>query len=286
MKRVLKSLYILIFFIPHFVFAQEVRLKNITVQPETAKIGEYFKVYLQVELPQALKEDYFFFCHLEGADHINADLQSPIPTSLWKPNTDIKIGPFYVYLPYDMNPGVYNLEIGLARAVSGPSGTGYKRIPWLGKDDFYLKKVGVLPEEKFLYSEFKAGFLEDTDKVFRQKDIFNPAQLKDKVKIFSAKNEYESVETIVIPHDKDLSVNLGLSDLENDSGKKIGKENIKIFKVEYVETKKPYYNTLKVGAWPDPLVEIGEGVTCLLKKEYLQPFIIEIFTPADTPAGI
>jgi hypothetical protein len=51
-----------------------------------------------------------------------------------------------------------------------------------------------------------------------------------------------------------------------------------------VTTRRPYYNVVRIGPWPDPLVPIGEG-GFNVPRDRVQPLWVTVDVPPDIPAG-
>ncbi len=88
------------------------------------------------------------------------------------------------------------------------------------------------------------------------------------VELWIAGNEYESFQIIIVPFRDISGLSLKFSDLKSNTGT-IGKENIKWYKVEYVDTKKKLYPVKYVGYWPDPLEPVDK--INIPASQYVQP---------------
>jgi len=85
----------------------------------------------------------------------------------------------------------------------------------------------------------------------------------DKVEIKSAKNEVESFQVVVAALTENIKViKAEISDLIGTNGSKIGKDNIKLFRAEYVRVRRPTPRAeLPPGLYTDPLVPFINPVT-------------------------
>jgi hypothetical protein len=138
-----------------------------------------------------------------------------------------------------------------------------------------------------------------------------------KVEIKSAKNEVESFQVVVTALKENIKVvNVEISDLIGKNGSKIGKENIKLFRAEYVRVRRSTPRAeLPPGLYPDPLVPFinpltgkpieprrqfskrwGEPVTTVGHEMYAvpfelfkgqnQPIWVDVYIPKNEPAGV
>ena len=140
-----------------------------------------------------------------------------------------------------------------------------------------------------------------------------------KVEIKSAKNEVESFQVVVAALKENIKVTKAeMSDLVGDNGAKIGKNNIRLFREEYVRVRRstsraelppglytdplvPFINPLtgepieprrqvrKVDRWGHPTTTIGYeiyGVPFEVFKGQNQPIWFDVHVPKDVPAGV
>jgi len=101
----------------------------------------------------------------------------------------------------------------------------------------------------------------------------------------AARNEYENVQVAILPDVGKTCRNVALTaeDLRQCSGNAvIARENIKIYRVGYVETKPVRYPTLYTGAWPDPL--LPNAVQEITGND-LGVFWVEVHVPRDAATG-
>src|SRR4030042_5192767 len=139
----------------------------------------------------------------------------------------------------------------------------------------------------------------------------------DKAEIKSARNEVESFQIVVTaPKENIKVVQAEISDLIAKEGSKIAKENIKLFRAEYVRVRRSTPRAeLPPGLYADPLVPFinplsgkpieprrqfterwGEPVTTVGYEMYAVPFELfkgqnqpiwaDVCVPKDVPAGL
>jgi len=139
----------------------------------------------------------------------------------------------------------------------------------------------------------------------------------DKVEIKSAKNEVESFHVVVTALKENIKVvNVEISDLIGKNGEKISKDNIKLFRAEYVRVRRSTRRAeLGPGLYPDPLVPFinpltgkpieprrqfskrwGEPVTTVGHEMYAvpfelfkgqnQPIWVDVYVPKNSSAGL
>ncbi len=138
-----------------------------------------------------------------------------------------------------------------------------------------------------------------------------------KVEIKSAKNEFESFQVVVTAPEQNIQVvNVVIPDLIGKNGAKIGKNNIKLFRAEYVRVRRSTRRAeLGPGLYPDPLVPFinsltgksieprrqfqkrwGEPVTTIGHEMYAvpfevfrgqnQPIWVDVYIPKNIPDGV
>ncbi len=183
---------------------------------------------------------------------------------------------------------------------------------WIGKTVIFL----------FILSSFKCSSASDRiiltalnsmDRIGQDQKIDGtPA-----VQIWSARNEVESFQVVVSAPKENINViKVEISDLVNPNGSKIEKENIKLFREEYVRVRMSTPRAeLPPGLYPDPLVPFinpvtnkpieplnqsrkrwGEAVTTSGYDMYAIPYDVfkgqsqliwaDVYVPKKIPAGI
>ncbi len=101
--------------------------------------------------------------------------------------------------------------------------------------------------------------------------------LKDKAQIELAANEYESFQLLVFDPRKEVHFKIHM-DLPNGF-------KSRIYNVEFVKTKRPYYAVSYVGRWPDPMVEIDAGEEFSLNINEMKLFWVEVYAPQGAVKG-
>jgi hypothetical protein len=134
----------------------------------------------------------------------------------------------------------------------------------------------------------------------------DPAKVNSSITLYSARNEYEPFQIIVkAPDSNDLTnVNLTISDLRGKNGAKISSANIQLYREHYLyvtQGSKSSNSTtnppLGPGWYPDALIPFTDpashqdlsgqldAVPFALAAGENQPIWVDIYTPANTPAG-
>jgi len=135
----------------------------------------------------------------------------------------------------------------------------------------------------------------------------DPARVNSNITLYTAKNEYEPFQIIVkAPASSDLTdVNVTISDLTGPNGAFISSDNINLYREHYLyvtQGSKSSNSTtnrpLGPGWYPDALIPFTDPVTHQdltgqldavpfnLAAGENQPIWVDIYTPADTPAGL
>lgn len=155
---------------------------------------------------------------------------------------------------------------------------------------------GVFSQEKadpYLLKYGGYGYLVQTDAVCSvwwaegaykvMKDAAVPAKTDGTIRLWSAKNEYESFMVVVKPSVRMEHFNIEVAELRDRKGNTISGENITIRKVEYVPVKKPTDAYGFRALWPDPLplYQTSEALTPGVN----QPFWITVKVPTTAKAG-
>ncbi len=118
-------------------------------------------------------------------------------------------------------------------------------------------------------------------KVMRDAPV--PKNKEGEIKIWSAKNEYESFILVVKPTTRLENFRITIPNLEDGEGNTIDKSNITIRKVEYVQVTTPTDSYGLAGWWPDPLPLYEQPQTIYPAEN--QPFWITVKVPSDAHAG-
>jgi hypothetical protein len=104
------------------------------------------------------------------------------------------------------------------------------------------------------------------------------------VKIWSAKNEYESFIIVINPAKRMENFRITPNDLTDNRGNRISCEDFTVRKVEYVKVTKPTDSYGYPGWWPDPLPVYDKPGDILPSEN--QPFWITVKVPVSTGAGL
>lgn len=102
------------------------------------------------------------------------------------------------------------------------------------------------------------------------------------IKIYVARREYEPFQ-LVIRSTRDKKVGVKITDLASKDGK-IGRENIAVYRQEYLHVKIPTDNPAWRGYYPDPLLPL-DGKLNLVRGQN-NPLWVSVYVPPDTPAGM
>ncbi len=125
-------------------------------------------------------------------------------------------------------------------------------------------------------------------KVFRDEPLLTAPTQASPAKIEVARNEYESLQAVVVPLWADLDgLSVEVQPLEHSGGgPALGAEQISVRPVGYVEIGAPEYNWYveKVGWYPDVLLP-NEALDVSAEQD-AQPFFITVHAPEDQPAGL
>jgi len=119
-------------------------------------------------------------------------------------------------------------------------------------------------------------------KVLRDTPI--PEKKNNRVKLWSAKNEYESFQVVAKPSKRMDNFRINVSELKNDKGNAIRSDHITIRKVSYVEVTKSTDSYGFEGWWPDPLPVYKKAETIFAEEN--QPFWITVKVPSSALPGI
>jgi hypothetical protein len=211
-------------------------------------------------------------------------------TSAWQPNQKVELGPFPVLIPPDLPEGQYRLTLGLAYAKSTPLGIRYVKVPYSNPEitGWTVGKVTVRARKSVSAAPEVQGFIlapESTlNKIFPEKEYLK-TEIKDNISLSCAKNEVEGFQLLIIPSAADLyDVSIEATKLVNqENGAVLEKGNLSLYRVGFVKTRKPYYNTPRVGYWPDPLIPLKSNFT--VKNNTVQPIWVNIHVPEDAVSG-
>ena len=119
----------------------------------------------------------------------------------------------------------------------------------------------------------------------RRDDLF-PLPLNEQIDVSLALNEYESFQLAILPFGRDINqLKVEVSDLKDNRGNAISKNNIELSLVEYNKIDwQPDYLIAYKGWHPDPLIPLTSPVS-INGSEICSPVWITIYAPAGTAAG-
>jgi len=104
------------------------------------------------------------------------------------------------------------------------------------------------------------------------------------VQLSAARDEWESVQLVVLPLTDDVRIEaVELSALKDArSGKALPADAARLWRVGYVVTRQPVYPVEYVGSWPDPLLPLEPFE---VRAGELQPLWISLYVPPGTVPG-
>jgi len=132
-----------------------------------------------------------------------------------------------------------------------------------------------------------------------QPDEQPPYPRSSEAQLKAARNEFEAVQVILRSHAPLRAVSATVTDLTGARGNRISKEHISLFREHYIRVSLPSPKSpFSPGWWPDALIPFRNPDTHLplaggrfpagtfdLDPEHNQPLWVEVYVPADTPAG-
>lgn len=119
-------------------------------------------------------------------------------------------------------------------------------------------------------------------KVFREPEKFR-GEVKNPVQLSLARHEFESAQVVLVGGQASAQIQATVSDLLHENGvDRIGREALELRRVDYVNTRKPYYPVQHVGDWPDALVAAD---TFSVRRGELQPIWLTVYAGAETVPG-
>jgi hypothetical protein len=115
-----------------------------------------------------------------------------------------------------------------------------------------------------------------------QKDPAPDGKVKP-VKLYSAANEYESIQIVLLPHKALDNFQLKTSDFKSESGSTLSSTQITIRKVEYIHVIRPTDSYGKPGWYPDQLPVLDKPLALETGRNH--PFFITVYIPKGTTPG-
>jgi len=121
-----------------------------------------------------------------------------------------------------------------------------------------------------------------------------PEQPSHTVKIFAARNEFEPFQIALRTESQDIDgVDVDVTDLRGPGGAAISKDNIYIYREQYLNLTIPSSMMGGTGDWPDPLIpridryanEKRNAFPFKLIDGRTQPVWVDVYVPPSSPAG-
>lgn len=130
--------------------------------------------------------------------------------------------------------------------------------------------------------DYGIGVAPSTVKVFRDVPFAGRLGLAGRLSL--CRNEYEAIPFVIIPLAKDLEdVEVTWTPLVGPQGFLIGRDRIELYRVGYVQTRRPRYPVDYVGWYPDPLMPLDRFDAIQGQN---QPIWVGVKAPKDVPAGV
>ena len=145
--------------------------------------------------------------------------------------------------------------------------------------------------------EVKLTVITSLERIGQDEPLYGESQASVK----AAKNEYEPFQVILRSQENLKKLDVVVSDLVGSDGRKIGKENIALYREHYVHVCVPSYRCDNPPGWyPDALIPFvdpatGEGIDAKETRFVAAPFDlwagqnqviwVDVFVPKDAAAG-
>jgi hypothetical protein len=149
------------------------------------------------------------------------------------------------------------------------------------KTDPYFTKEGGFGYSIASDAVCNLWWAEAAYKVMRDAPL--PEKKDTEVKIWAARNEYESFILVVRPLKRMENFRISIPELKDNRGNVVSAESLTVRKVEYVKVSRPTDSYGFAGWWPDPLPLYAQPETIMPSEN--QPFWVTVKIPADAPAG-
>jgi hypothetical protein len=138
-------------------------------------------------------------------------------------------------------------------------------------------------EERSLKSDFALAAADSMTNVLREPGK-SDVSLTEKVKISMAKNEFESLQLVLIPIDNDIEdATWSVTDLRSEKGDLIPASDISIHVMGYMKSIKPAIPSDSQW-WPVPILDFMQSVD--VPRGEVQPLWVTVHTLEKTPPGI
>ncbi len=129
-----------------FSFMQHAQAKSVTREgeavvtfgklnmPEVLKQGQFYLISADMSIKKNLWEEMSVFVHIVSQQDnkliINNDFALTVPATQWTPGETITVGPANAYIPDDIPPGTYNVQMGLFAVKHSNEGDVFVREPY------------------------------------------------------------------------------------------------------------------------------------------------------------
>ena len=157
-------------------------------------------------------------------------------------------------------------------------------VALLGSISQHSHALGRKSEEnRDIGTSYLLGVKSSLEKIFQDIDLLS-GELDERAVFQAAQNEYEHLQIILFSQGRDLrNVKIEVTPLicEDQRGA-IATDQISLYQVGYVETKKPAYVVEYIGWWPDPLLPLEQFD---LPSGIVQPIWMTLYVPNETPSG-
>jgi hypothetical protein len=131
------------------------RVSFVSFQMQTeASQGDFFtgSAFFQLTAPVDKSEKIFLHFVPAGQNEVrvNADFFPRFPTNRWEVGQVVEVGPFGMSIPYDLEPGDYEVRMGLMEISADEKGVRFVREPLTNTEikNFALGKISVKAAEK------------------------------------------------------------------------------------------------------------------------------------------
>jgi len=160
--------------------------------------------------------------------------------------------------------------------ISVPGITGLSQT----KTDPYFTKEGGFGYNIMSDAICSLWWSEASYKVMRDAPL--PKKKDPEIKIWAARNEFESFILVVRPLKRMENFRISIPELRDNSGNTLSAGSLTFRKVEYVKVSRPTDSYGFAGWWPDPLPLYEQPETIMPSEN--QPFWVTVKVPADAPA--
>lgn len=132
--------------------------------------------------------------------------------------------------------------------------------------------------------DYVAGWVSSMQKVIPREMPLPLLENKNSETLSLARNEFESLQLVVVPLDHELkNVRVEAGRFTTSDGKVLPPDSVVIETVGFVRTKKVAYEVDYSGWWPDPLLDFLPSVS--IAPEEAQSFWVRVHAPKDLEPG-